>query len=87
MHVAIWLIFLLSGNLLLVAGIGLTRYSWRSDIEPFGRGSPTLQIMLHPERFLATKQRLGAIRLLNWLGILCLGVSVAVLIYDIALIK
>jgi hypothetical protein len=78
MHAAIWFAFLLSGNLLLVAGLGLTRYHWRSDIEPFGRGSPTLQIMLHPERFVATPRRLGTIRVLNWLGILCIGTSVGI---------
>ena len=82
MRVVLWLALLIAGNLLLVAGLFLTRLSWRFDVEPFRRGSPILQIMLHPERF-ATPDRLREIRLLNLLGCILLGASVAILVYDI----
>jgi hypothetical protein len=82
MRVLLWFAFLLAGNLLLVAGLFLTRMTWRLDVEPFRRGSPILQIMLHPERF-ATADRLRAIRLLNLFGCLLLGASVGILVYDI----
>ena len=82
MRAALWLALLLAGNLLLVAGLFLTRLTWRLDVEPFRRGSPILQIMIHPERF-ATPSRLREIRLLNLLGVVLLGASVGILVYDI----
>jgi hypothetical protein len=82
MRAAIWLALLLAGNLLLVAGLFLTRLTWRLDVEPFRRGSPILQIMLHPERF-ATPDRLREIRLLNLFGCVLLGASVGILVYEI----
>jgi hypothetical protein len=78
----LWLALLLAGNLLLVAGLFLTRLTWRPDVEPFRRGSPILQIMIHPERF-ATQQRLREIRLLNLTGVLLLAAAVGVLAYDV----
>jgi len=78
----IWLILLLGGNLLLVAGLFVTRLTWRPDAEPFRRGSPIFQIMLHPERF-ATPERLREIRLLNLLGGAMLCVAGGIVIYDI----
>lgn len=82
MRVVLWLALLLCGNLLLVAGLFLTRLTWRPDVAPFGRGSPILQIMLHAERF-ATPERLRAIRLLNLSGGVLLGAAVGVLAYEI----
>ena len=82
MSVVLWLALLLAGNLLLVAGLFLTRLTWRLDVEPFRRGSPILQIMLHPQRF-ATPDRLREIRLLNLFGCALLGASVGILVYDI----
>jgi hypothetical protein len=84
MRAALWLALLLAGNLLLVAGLFLTRLTWRLDVEPFRRGSPILQIMLHPERF-ATPDRLREIRLLNLFGGALLVASVGILVYDIFL--
>ena len=81
MRLMLWFALLLAGNLLLVAGLFVTRLTWRSDVAPFRRGSPILQIMIHPERF-ATPHRLREIRLLNLSGALLLGASVGVLIYD-----
>ena len=81
MRLILWFVLLLAGNLLLVRGLFLTRLTWRSDVEPFRRGSPILQIMIHPERF-ATPDRLREIRLINLLGCMLLGAAVAILVFD-----
>jgi hypothetical protein len=77
---ALFLALLFSGILSLLGGLLITRLTWRPDVEPFGRGSPLLQIMMHPERF-AAPDRLREIRLLNLLGGILLGGAVAVLVY------
>jgi hypothetical protein len=82
MRMLLWLALLLGGNLLLVAGLFLTRLTWRPEVEPFGRGSPILQIMIHPERFVM-QERLREIRLLNLFGGVLLCGAVGVLAYDI----
>ena len=82
MRMILWFALLLAGNLLLVAGLFLTRLTWRLDVEPFRRGSPILQIMIHPERF-ATPDRLREIRLLNLFGVVLVGAAVGILAYDI----
>jgi hypothetical protein len=82
MRMVLWLFLLISGNLVLVMGLFLTRLTWRPDVEPFHRGSPIFEIMIHPERF-ATEERLGQIRLLNLLGSGLLGGAVSVLAYTI----
>ena len=82
MRIVLWLALLVGGNLLLVSGLFLTRLQWRADVEPFGRGSPLLQIMIHPERF-ARPDRLREIRLLNMFGALLLAAAVGVLASDL----
>ena len=82
MRMALWFVLLLGGNLLLVAGLFVTRLTWRSDVVPFHRGSPILQIMIHPERF-ATGDRLSQIRLFNVLGCALIAAAVGVLLYDL----
>ena len=81
-RLALWFALLLAGNVLLVAGLFLTRVTWRPDVVPFGRGSPILQIMIHPERF-ATGDRLRQIRFLNVLGCALIAAAVGVLLYDL----
>ena len=73
MRIGLFLAFLSLGVLCLVAGLFMTRQTWRPDVEPFGRRSRLFQIALHPERF-ATPERLRSIRSLNFVGatfILC----------------
>lgn len=67
----------------MVAGLYLTRMTWRDDIPPYSRKSSTLEIMLHPDRF-ATPRHLGTIRILNAMGMLLLAAAVATIIADIA---
>ena len=53
---ALFLAFLSGGIGCLICGLFVTRQTWRSDIEPFGRRSRTFQIALHPERYAAPDQ-------------------------------
>jgi hypothetical protein len=78
----LWFVLLLGGNLLLVGGLFLTRLTWRHDVGQFHRGSPILQIIIHPER-LARPDRLREIRLLNLFGTVLLGGAVGVLASEI----
>jgi len=48
MRVLLFMTLLLAGILCLVAGMFVTRQTWRPDIAPFGRGSRMFHIALHP---------------------------------------
>jgi len=76
-----FLAMLFGGILSLVAGLFVTRRTWRSDVEPFGRQSSYLAIALHPERF-ASPDRLGEIRSLNLIGAALLCGAVVALVYE-----
>ena len=78
----LYLLFLVLGIACLVGGLFITRQTWRTDIEPFGRRSRMFQIALHPERF-AKPDRLTAIRLLNLIGASFVLLAVAVIGFDI----
>jgi hypothetical protein len=72
-NVVLYLVLLIAGILCLVGGLFITRVTWRTDVEPFGRRSPILRIALRPEEF-ARADRLREIRCLNLLGgLLLLG--------------
>ena len=60
-------VMLTAGILFLVAGLYMTRMTWRADIEPYGRRQRLFQIAMHPEQF-AKPDRLGQIRVLNLIG-------------------
>jgi len=78
MNEVLFLLLLVAGILFLVRGLFVTRLTWRSDVEPFGRRSRLFQIALHPENF-ATAERLREIRLFNLVGgLLLLGALVVV---------
>jgi hypothetical protein len=77
-----FLILFFPGILSLLAGVGLTRLHWRSDIPPYGRRTRFLDVTLHPERY--TKDApLRAIRSLNLTGALLLTGAAGVSIYEI----
>ncbi|MGH8616459.1 MAG: hypothetical protein ACREUW_02120 [Burkholderiales bacterium] len=82
MHLALYLLLLIAGNLFLVGGLFITRQTWRTDVEPFGRRSRYFQIALHPERY-ARADRLGLIRGLNLAGALLMFGALLVVGYDI----
>ena len=83
MRFVLWLVFLIGGNVSLLAGLFLTRQAWRPDVAPYGRHISTWEITWHPERF-ATPEKVPIIRLLNRIGLLLLGAALAVVVYDIA---
>ena len=83
MNAAVFLALLLAGILCLVGGLFVTRLTWRSDIQPFGRGSRMFQIALHPDRY-ATPERLSTIRLLNVVGFLFITGALVTVALDIA---
>ena len=82
MKLGLYLFFLGLGIACLVGGLFITRQTWRTDIEPFGRRSRMFQIALHPERF-ATPERLAAIRLLNLIGAGFVLLALAVIAFDV----
>jgi len=81
-HSVLFMLLLFGGILFLVGGLFLTRLTWRTDVEPFGRRSRPFQIALHPENF-ATADRLREIRLLNLAGALLLGGALILVGYDL----
>src|SRR5262245_11028836 len=79
---AAFLGLLFSGITALVAGVGLTRLHWRSDIPPYGRRTRSLQVMLYPGRY-ATDAPLRAVRTLNVAGFLLLAGAAGIVAYDL----
>jgi len=82
MNVALYLLLLIGGILFLVGGLFVTRMTWRTDVEPFGRRSRLFQIALHPENY-ANADHLGKIRFLNLVGGLLLLGALVVVAHDI----
>jgi hypothetical protein len=82
MNVALYFLLLFGGILFLVGGLFVTRMTWRTDVEPFGRRSRLFQIALHPENF-AKVDRLREIRLLNLIGALLLFGALVVVGHDV----
>ena len=82
MKLGLYLLFLGLGIACLVGGLFITRQTWRTDIEPFGRRNRLFQIALHPERF-AMPDRLTAIRLLNLIGAGFVLLALAVVGFDV----
>jgi hypothetical protein len=78
-----FLIAWLLGILVLVAGLFVTRLNWRSDIAPYGRHSPTFDIVFHPEKY-AHPESLAKIRALTWLGLALLLIGLGALIGEAA---
>ena len=81
-NVVLFILLLFGGILFLVGGLFVTRLTWRTDVEPFGRRSRLFQIALHPEHF-AKADRLREIRILNLVGGLLLCGALVVVGYDV----
>jgi hypothetical protein len=73
---------LLQGILALLAGLGLTRLHWRSDIPPYGLRTNFLDVGLHPDRY-AKDAPLRTIRALNLTGALLLAGAVGLSAHEI----
>jgi len=79
---AAFLILLLSGIAVLLAGLMLTRLYWRPDIPPYGRRTRFLDVTLHPADYV-TNAPLRAIRNLNLAGALLLAGAAGVVVYEL----
>ena len=75
----VFLVTLIGGIALLVAALAVARLNWRKDVTAFGRGSSTVDIALHPERY-AVREALPLIRVLTLLGAALLAGAVAMLL-------
>jgi hypothetical protein len=73
---------LFSGIVALVAGVGLTRLHWRPDIPPYGRRTRSLDVMLHPQRYVKDAP-LRAVRTLNVAGSLLLAGAAGIVACDL----
>lgn len=82
MNLALYFLLLVGGIVFLLAGLLVTRMTWRADVRPFGRHSRYFQIALHPEDF-AKPDRLREIRILNLVGGLLLLGALAVVCRDV----
>ena len=82
MKVLLFILLLFGGIVFLVLGLFVTRLTWRTDVEPFGRRSRLFQIALHPENF-AKAARLREIRILNLVGGLLLCGALVVVVHDV----
>lgn len=79
---AAFVCLLLLGIVALVAGLVLTRLHWRSDLEPFGRGTRYLPLLLHPDRYVRAAP-LRSIRALNLAGVLLIVGAIGVLVAEL----
>ena len=81
-HEAAFASLLSSGISALVAGVGLTRLHWRQDIPPYDRRTRSLEVILHPERYVKDAP-LRTIRSLNVAGGLLLAGAAGVVANDV----
>jgi hypothetical protein len=80
---ALYLTLLFAGILSLVAGLYLTRMTWRRDIEPFRRRNyKPFDVWLRPERY-ARAERLGQIRFFNLLGAILVAGAILVMAQEL----
>jgi len=76
-----FLVAWLAGILALVGALSVARWSWRTEIPPFGRQRAVFEILRHPERY----SRPGSVRLIKglaWLGWACLAAGLASLAFE-----
>jgi hypothetical protein len=79
---AAFLAFLISGILVLVLSLMLTRMHWRADLTPYGRGTELLHMTLHPEEY-TEDAPLRAIRGLSLVGVLLLASAAALVVREL----
>jgi hypothetical protein len=85
MTMAAFLLFLTLGLALLIFGTFRARSHWRDDLEPYGRYTPQISLLLHPERFVGASAA-GSVKRLYAAGAVCLALAAASVLYDIALV-
>jgi len=80
---AVFLTLLFAGVAAMVSGVFVTRWNWRPDLPPYGRGTSALRVLLHPEEFTAMPN-VAAIRWLNRCGLALVAAAVVVVLVEIA---
>ena len=78
----VFLSLLAGGISSLLAGLLLTRFHWRPDLPPYGRGTRLLDVALHPETY-AQDAPFLTIRSLTVAGALLLVGAVIIVGYEI----
>jgi hypothetical protein len=78
---AVFLGALLTGVVSMVAGVALARLNWLSEVPPYGRQTPKLNVLLHPDKY-ATPDVRPLIRTLNKAGIVLVMVAVLALLAE-----
>jgi hypothetical protein len=78
----VFLTLLVSGILVLVGSLMLTRLHWCKGIAPYGRRTHAVHVLLHPEQYTADAP-LRVIRSLSFTGVLLLTGAVAVLVCEL----
>jgi len=78
---AAFLGFLFAGLISLLAGVGLTRFHWRTDIPAYGRQTSSLDVALHPEKY-AKGAPIRAIQCLNLIGAILLACAAGITAYE-----
>ncbi len=79
-----FLVQLALGTAALVGGVLRARVSWRSDVQPYGRATRLVDVLVHPERY-AAEDSLRGIRILNLCGAALLAGAVCVLAWQAVL--
>jgi hypothetical protein len=79
---AAFLALVFSGVLALLASMLLTRLHWRPDIPPYSWRTRSLDVTLHPERYVKNAP-LRAIRILTVIGALLVVGAAAITTYEI----
>ncbi len=82
MLLGLFFLFHGAGIVCLVAAQWYIRESWRPDIAPYGLQSRTMQVFLHPERFV-TAERLGRIKPLHICGLALIFCGLLTVLYDV----
>lgn len=85
MREAAFLSFLAIGLALLVSGTFWARKHWRTDAAPYGRKTPQLELLLHPERFVSGSA-VGIVKRLYAGGVMCVGLAVVLVVYEIVFV-
>ena len=79
---ATFLGLLFSGIAALITGVCLTRVYWRPELPPYGRRTPTVRVLVHPEEYVRGAP-LRAIQSLNLVGTLLLAGAIVVVAYEL----
>ena len=85
MREAAFMTFLALGLILLLFGTFRARMHWRADVEAYGRNTPQLELLIHPDRFVSGSA-VGIVKRFYLGGGMCLGLAVGLALYEIVFV-